>query len=159
MNSNTFGQFPDQIISHFDQQQNNSPSNSTLDKYIHLVWYIIDCTANDSILQEFEEKLCRELFVDLPILFILNKIDQCSRQQIDQFRENIESLKISHSIGIVEFSAQKLRENNSIPQEKCAHCESSEELVVVNAAKMSVCQSCGKQTLFKTPDELENLLQ
>jgi len=128
---------------------------SGLEKRVHLVWYVVN--AAGARFQDFEERICRELFGRLPIIFILNKCDISTREQLDKLREVLEAMELPNCIGIKESVTAKF--NSPIPPACCSKCKSVEDLVVINRAKMAICENCGEQTPFTSPSGLNDVIQ
>ena len=66
-------------------------------KDIHVVWYIINSAG--SRFQPFEGDVCKSLFNNLPIIFILNKADLSAKTDREQLRQSILALSLGNCIG------------------------------------------------------------
>lgn len=126
-----------------------------LEKKVHLVWYVVNGAA--ARFQDFEERICRELFGRLPIIFILNKSDISSQEQRDSLRKVIEDMELPHCFGITETVTSKYEKPE--PIKICPNCKTSDDLVIMNRTKKVLCQSCGVETPFQNPTGLTNLLE
>jgi uncharacterized protein (DUF697 family) len=70
---------------------------------IHIIWYCIPASGHR--FEAYEEKLARDYFQDIPILFVLTKGDGASDESIDALREEIEKAKIPNTINIIDVCA------------------------------------------------------
>merc|ERR1712137_92998 len=126
-----------------------------LEKRVHLVWYVVN--AAGARFQDFEERICRELFGRLPIIFILNKCDISTPEQLESLRVILEGLKLPNCVGIVQAVTVKF--NKPLPPVACGNCKNVEDLVIINRSKIGICEACCQQTPFASPFGLDPVLQ
>ena len=136
------------------KKQTEGEGLNALEAKLHLVWYVVN--AASARFQDFEEKLCRELFYKLPIIFVLNKSDACTSEQLENLRKVIENMELPNCVGIAETVTSKHAQ--ATPVAKCPQCE-SDELIITTKLKMAICENCGAQTPFKVPNGLERVVQ
>ena len=140
--------------SHLKSNQNKEKPCDALEAKIHVVWYVIN--AASARFQDFEERICREMFCKLPIVFVLNKSDISSPEQLGDLRKVLESMKLPNCVGIVETVTKKHAQ--AVPVSKCPQCEAT-ELLITTKLKMVICEVCGEQTPFTTPKGMERVVQ
>merc|ERR1712137_25029 len=126
-----------------------------LEKRVHLVWYVVNAAV--ARFQNFEERICRELFGHLPVIFILNKSDISTRDQLDTLKTVIENMELPNCIAILEAVTTKF--DKPIPPKECSKCGEVEDLVIMKRAKLGLCQVCNAQTPFSTCKGLDEVLQ
>eukprot|EP01102_Stenamoeba_stenopodia_P022520 TRINITY_DN9420_c0_g1_i2.p1 TRINITY_DN9420_c0_g1~~TRINITY_DN9420_c0_g1_i2.p1 ORF type:complete len:720 (-),score=138.45 TRINITY_DN9420_c0_g1_i2:181-2340(-) len=110
-------------------------STNPMENRIHVVWYVIDLA--NCRLQDFEGTICRTLFPDLPIIFLLNKCDLVSNNKANKIQSEIEKLGLKRCYGIFKTSADP--DGNSIRfPDTCPVC-GSDDLVAKRKTKMILC--------------------
>lgn len=129
-------------------------SSNDISDHLHVVWYVLD--MSHSRFQPFERTLCEELFPDVSLIFILNKIDTASPQQIDAVRQSIQGANFSSCRGI--YGVVSDRKNYQM--ECCPVCF-SDDFRFRQRTKELICQeeSCGKRTVIGQYFGLEQLVE
>lgn len=113
-------------------------TSKDLSNHLHVIWYMID--MSHSRFQPFEESVCRHLFPDISLIFILNKTDTASPSQIKAVKESIQKAKFPNCRGIFEVISD--RQNYQI--ECCPECF-SDDFVFRQRSKQLKCDACGAQ--------------
>lgn len=127
-------EFIESTLEYFTSCNNGKRENCMKDQ-IDIVWYIVNSAA--ARFQQFEEEICKQLFNDIPIIFILNKTDISTKEQQIALREVIKEMNLSNCLGIF----------NSITAKYCGTpktCErcGSPDLIVYKRQKKCVCEEC-----------------
>ena len=76
-----------------------------LEKKVHLVWYVINAASGR--VEDFEEKVCRELFGRLPIIFLLNKADIATEEQKASLRDVVNEMELPNCLGVFDCVTSK----------------------------------------------------
>lgn len=129
-------------------------SSQDLTHHLHVIWYMID--MSHSRFQPFEEFICRELLSDISLIFILNKTDTCSENQIKSVTESIRKAKFPNCRGIYEVICD--RQNYQV--DECPICY-SDDFLFRQKTKELICQNehCMKRVTIGKIQGLENLIQ
>eukprot|EP00002_Diphylleia_rotans_P016111 TRINITY_DN3130_c0_g1_i5.p1 TRINITY_DN3130_c0_g1~~TRINITY_DN3130_c0_g1_i5.p1 ORF type:complete len:377 (+),score=75.40 TRINITY_DN3130_c0_g1_i5:408-1538(+) len=75
--------------------------------HIHVVWYVINSAS--ARFQPFEIDLCRQVYKNIPIVFILNKADISPKDARDSIRKCILDFNFPNTSGIFDVTADKSR--------------------------------------------------
>mmetsp|Transcript_23475 Transcript_23475/g.40131 ORF Transcript_23475/g.40131 Transcript_23475/m.40131 type:complete len:421 (-) Transcript_23475:16-1278(-) len=102
---------------------------------IHVIWYVINCASGR--FEPFEVKLIREIFAPTPVIFILNKADVASAEQLNLLENLISSHNFENSKGVFRTVAD--RQNYS--QNWCPKCYGDDVMFRKKANKL-LCESC-----------------
>lgn len=132
----------------------NNDKNS--DDVIHIIWYVVNSAT--ARWEEFEKKICKDLFNDIPIMFILNKTDISTKKQRYKLKKCIESMNLKNFSGIYEVVSvdynlkypdfcSKCRSDDIIIQIKhktliCVNCKNKEKIKMENGRKKLVVDTC-----------------
>jgi small GTP-binding protein len=73
---------------------------------VHIIWYLVDSPG--ARFTEFDIKITKELFKNIPLLFILTKGDIATDEQIDSLRTAIQEAQIQNLVDIIDVSASPL---------------------------------------------------
>mmetsp|Transcript_1579 Transcript_1579/g.5565 ORF Transcript_1579/g.5565 Transcript_1579/m.5565 type:complete len:563 (-) Transcript_1579:70-1758(-) len=119
-----------------------SRSSSSLDDVtnpnkLHLIWYVVNSAA--ARFQDFEERVCKELFPGTKIIFLLNKADISTKEQRDTMRQLILDMQLSQCIGIFETTSQRYAGIRSI--DTCPSC-GAQDLIIHRRTKYALCEEC-----------------
>lgn len=126
-----------------------------LEKKVHLVWYVINAASGR--VEDFEEKVCRELFGRLPIIFLLNKADIATEEQKASLRDVVNEMELPNCLGVFDCVTSKY-ELEKAP-EVCMKC-GSPNLLISQRNKVGNCENCGSKTPFVNHIEgLHNVLR
>lgn len=121
---------------------------------IHVVWIMIDCSSYR--IEGFYKEICQVL-KDYLVLFLLNKIDLLTQNEVEILRQELKNLEIENCKGI--FST---RVTNSIPNiHECILCKSN-MLLIDNHEELIICKNCKfemKWSDFQNKDELKELIE
>ena len=102
---------------------------------IHVIWYVINCASGR--FEPFEVKLVREIFAPTPVIFILNKADVASAEQLNQLEALINSQNLENSKGVFRTVAD--RQNYS--QNWCPHCH-GDDVMSRKKTNQLMCATC-----------------
>lgn len=121
---------------------------------IHVVWIMIDCSSYR--IENFYKDIANVL-KDYFILFLLNKIDLLTQEEVDILRKELNSLEIENCKGIYST-----RVTNSIPNiNRCKNCNSG-RLLIDNQEELIICKDCNfemKWSDFQNKDEMKELIE
>ena len=134
-------------------QLNDGEEERCMEQQIDVVWYIVDSAA--ARFQDFEEQICKELFKELPIIFILNKSDISTKEQRQALRKVIKEMNLNNCIGVFNSVTQKYC--SKIP--KCCISCGSPDLVVYRRDKVCLCEECGHRFSSETSSGLNEIVQ
>ena len=134
------------------EEEENSLENS-IEQRVDVVWYIVNSAA--ARFQDFEEHICRQLFVDIPIIFILNKADISTTEQRAALRQVIDKLQLSNCLGVYDCVTQKYTTRALNNCEECG----SDDLIVYRKQKVGICEDCGHSTSTQISSGIENILK
>jgi len=132
----------------------NSKHRHKREKTPHIVWFVINSAAGR--FQDFEERVCRELFGHIPLLFILNKIDIATNDQIQEMTKLLKSLNLSNCIGICYTKTRKFFDTIDI--DTCPRCFSP-DLIIHKRNKVAVCEECRNTTSLESTKGLDSVLE
>lgn len=125
-------------------------SGSSLDdvnpNQLHLIWYVVNSAA--ARFQDFEERVCKELFPGVKIIFLLNKADISTKEQRDTMRQLILDMDLEQCIGIYETTTQRYAGIRSI--DECPSCGAA-DLIIHRRTKCAVCEECDHKVSIHTP--------
>eukprot|EP01125_Pyxidicula_operculata_P020655 TRINITY_DN767_c0_g2_i1.p1 TRINITY_DN767_c0_g2~~TRINITY_DN767_c0_g2_i1.p1 ORF type:complete len:671 (-),score=177.37 TRINITY_DN767_c0_g2_i1:775-2787(-) len=121
---------------------------------IHVIWYIIN--SAHSRWEPFEARLCRELYKNTPLIFILNKSDISSSQDRQKIRQLIQDMKLPNCVGIFDTIARPLHALKSY--DRCPICK-SDDLVIINKTATLTCQDCKHTESLKQSDGLSDVIE
>lgn len=108
-------------------------------RMIHVVWYVVNGAS--SRVQPYEEEICRLLFSDIPLIFIINKGDISSDADRATIRETLKSFKLQSCRGI--FDAVSGDREPLLNIEHCPVC-GSDDIEIRKSKRIVCCESCGK---------------
>ena len=111
---------------------------------IHVVWYVVNGAS--SRVQPYEEEICKMLFNDIPVIFIINKGDISSDADRAVIRETLESFKLHNCRGI--FDAVSGDRDPLLRIERCPAC-GSDDIEIRKSKQIVCCESCGKTSSMK----------
>jgi len=120
--------------------------------HIHVVWYVINAACGR--FEPFEERLIREVFAPTPVIFILNKSDVASANQLQDLESTIERHRFDNSRGVYRIVAD--RKNYS--QSWCPKCSSDDVTFKKNTHEL-LCEDCGHCEVIKTRLHLGLLIE
>lgn len=103
---------------------------------IHAVWYIINSALGRW--QKYEEQICRDLFSNIPIMFVLNKADLTTNEEKEILKRCIQNMHLNNNIGI--YNVISIKKSN-INIDKCLSC-GSDDIVIRNRLKQYMCYDC-----------------
>jgi GTP-binding protein EngB required for normal cell division len=121
---------------------------------IHVVWYIIN--SAHSRFESFEEQICRSLFNNLPIIFILNKADISTEEDRSNIRNIITNMKLSNCVGVFDVMADPTNRDKDI--EKCSKC-GSDDIVLRKKVSQMNCLDCGHSESSLKDNGLKRLVE
>jgi GTP-binding protein EngB required for normal cell division len=120
---------------------------------IHVVWYVINSAA--SRWHDFEEKICRSLFSDIPIIFILNKADLTTKRQQNALRKCILNLKLDNCLGVYNVVSV----NNKIKSVNvCSSCY-GDDIAIKKKDLVYECYECGFTESIKIDNGRDKLVR
>mmetsp|Transcript_130556 Transcript_130556/g.194443 ORF Transcript_130556/g.194443 Transcript_130556/m.194443 type:complete len:420 (+) Transcript_130556:228-1487(+) len=134
-------------------QLNNGDEERCMEQQIDVVWYIVNSAA--ARFQDFEEQICKQLFKNLPIIFILNKSDISTKEQREALCKVILEMNLSNCIGTYGAVTQKYCTNSPTA---CVSC-GCPDLVIYRRDKLCVCEECGHTFSSIVPTGLEEIMQ
>lgn len=111
---------------------------------IHVVWYVVNGAS--SRVQPYEEEICKMLFNEIPVIFIINKGDISSDADRAVIRETLESFKLHNCHGI--FDAVSGDRVPLLKIERCPAC-GSDDIEIRKIKQIVCCESCGKTSSMK----------
>lgn len=114
----------------------HSLSTSDNGELIHIVWYVVN-SAN-SRWHKFEENLCRNIFHNLPIMFILNKADLTTIKERELLRKCIMDMNLSNNSGIYDIVSI---DGNVKNIEMCYSCK-SDDIIIKKKIQTVQCMTC-----------------
>ncbi|KAL7712037.1 non-specific serine/threonine protein kinase [Entamoeba marina] len=107
---------------------------------IHCVWYVVD--ASMARFETIDEEICRTLF-DVPIIIIVNKADLITPEELQKFKNKIESFKFNNCVGVI--STVSVTTDNSIgpmATKQCTRCKGTDVCLFVKQCIL-FCNECG----------------
>jgi len=105
---------------------------SKIQDALHVVWYIIDSTAES--VHSFELFLCKDVFKAVPVIFILSKADQTTEEHREELKESIRAANLPNMVDIFDVSA------NPVSLKQCPNCNSTN---IRKAKEKVICSECG----------------
>lgn len=111
---------------------------------IHVVWYVVNGAS--SRVQPYEEEICKLLFDEIPVIFIINKGDISSDADRAIIRETLKSFKLRNCCGI--FDAVSGDRDPLLKIERCPEC-GSDDIEIRKSKQIVCCESCGKTSSMK----------
>ena len=100
--------------------------------------------------------MCKELFHDLPIIFILNKADLSSDPDRAALRQTIEDLRLANKVAILDTVCTPSLASLNIPDE-CPSC-GSDDLDVKRKKQRLTCEDCGYEATLMAKTGLEDVV-
>src|SRR3990167_1334879 len=94
-----------QFLAETKQFMSQLRSSKDLTEHLHVIWYVID--MSHSRFQSFEKDICKELFQDISLIFILNKVDTVDISQVNAVKNSIHKARLSNCKGIFEVVADR----------------------------------------------------
>jgi GTP-binding protein EngB required for normal cell division len=134
---------------------NLEESSNPMENRIHVVWYVIDLA--NCRLQDFEGTICRTLFPDLPIIFLLNKCDLVSSNKAVKIQAEIEKLDLKRCYGIFRTAADPDVNSIRFP-ETCPVC-GSDDLVAKRKAKVIICDKGHESPILAQPEGFSDVVK
>jgi len=119
---------------------------------VHVVWYIIN--AASARFQDFEEMICRTVFNNVPIIFIINKADLVDRKDLEHLRVVLEDLKLPNCIAVLETVSS---DHAKLQVDSCPKCK-SEDLAVNTKKRRALCENCGNTFYVEVKTGLEEVV-
>lgn len=113
-----------------------------LKDHIHVIWYVINCASGR--FEPFEVKLVREVFAPTPVIFILNKSDVASAEQLTLLEDTIASQNLDNNKGIFRTVAD--RQNYS--QNWCPNCR-TDDVTFRKKTNELCCEECAHVEIIK----------
>lgn len=121
---------------------------------IHIVWYVIN--SAHTRWESYEDRLIRELYRDIPIIFILNKADISSEEDRNKLRKIIEKKNFPNCLGVFDAVAC-----NKVCMTKdfniCSEC-GSDNIFFHNKSGTHICQDCGNKMKQVKDNGLEKII-
>lgn len=130
-NSKNFIKTTKKFLKHHKVGKNGESENA-----IHVIWYIINSAFGRW--QTFEESICKKLFKNIPIIFILNKADLTSYNDRNYLKKSIENMKIDNCYGIFDVVSV---ENTLKHLAKCSKCH-SDDIIIRKKLSIGKCNDC-----------------
>ena len=108
------------------------------DEQIHIIWFVINSATGR--IQPFEEELCKGIFKDKFIIFVLNKCDISTQSNRKTIHDSIEEMKLTNCLGIYEVVSGLEKEGiKNVTQ--CTKCGGN-EIVIKMKSKQAACCNC-----------------
>ena len=126
-------------------------ANFKLQDQIHVIWYVINAAAGR--FEPFELQLVREVFHPTPMIFLLNKSDVASAQQLFELERCIMSYQIPNCKGIFRIVAD--RKNYS--QNWCPSC-GGDDVTFKRSTNELFCDGCNCISIIKPRLNLTSLI-
>jgi len=143
-------EFIDSTLKYFTEC-NGGQAKCCMEQQIDVVWYIVNSAA--ARFQDFEEKICKQLFKNIPIIFILNKADISTNEQKVVLRNIINSMQLHNCIGIFNCVTRKY----GVTPTNCEKCGSA-DLVVYRRDKVCFCEECSHKFSSVMPSGLDEVM-
>ena len=115
---------------------------------IHVVWYVINGAG--SRIQPFEEEICRTLFADIPLIFLINKADISSDEDRAILRQTLTQLNLKSCVGI--FDTVSGDHAPLLNVTKCPKC-GSDDLDIRKKKGIATCLACNETISLFTSTE------
>lgn len=138
----------------FFKNQSKEKGVENIGSVIHLVWYVINSAA--ARFQDFEERICKELFADLPIVFLLNKSDISTDEQKDELRRIIYDMHLPNCLGVFETCTSKYAELKRV--DECPKC-GDQDIVIYRRKQIALCEHCGVETPLTASTGLSQVME
>jgi GTP-binding protein EngB required for normal cell division len=123
---------------------------SSITDAVHVVWYVINGAG--SRIQPFEEEICRTLFANLPIIFLINKADISSDEDRAILRKTLIALNLPSCVGI--FDTVSGNHAPLLNVTKCPKC-GSDDLNIRKKKGIATCEACETTiSLLVTKDDV-----
>ena len=128
-------------------------SSHDLRDHLHVVWYVIDMAH--ARFQPFEQRICTEVLEQIPVFFVLNKVDTAERAQVDAIRELVVAQRFPSFRGIFEVVSDR----KSYSPSYCPRCHGT-DFRFRQRTKELLCDepSCAQTTLIGRTSGLEQLV-
>jgi len=127
-------------------------SRPQLKDHIHVIWYVVNAASGR--FEPFEVQLVKQVFSPTPVLFLLNKADIASAQQLTSLEELIASHKFENNKGVFRTVAH--RKNYS--QNWCPICW-SDDVTFKKTSLQLYCEECDRTTLMELKLNLGALIE
>jgi len=122
-----------------------------LGDHIHIVWYVLNAGA--ARIEPFEAYLISEVFAPIPTLFILNKSDIASADQLNDLEESIKRYNFDNCRGIFRIVSDR----KIYPQNWCISCGSDDVMYKKTNSQLS-CEECGAVSIITPTLGLEKIV-
>lgn len=126
-------------------------SQPQLKDHIHVIWYVINAASGR--FEPFEIYLISQVFAPTPVVFVLNKADVASAEQLAQIETLIHAQKFENQRGLFRTVAD--RKNYS--QSWCTHCWSDDVIYRKNSNEL-ICGECQQVELMQSKLNLQALV-
>lgn len=126
-------------------------SQPELGDHIHIIWYVIN--AGSARIEPFEAFLIKEIFAPVPTLFILNKADIASAEQLNELEESIKQYEFTNCRGIFRVVADR----KIYPQNWCVSC-AGDDVMFKKSTNQLFCEDCGVVTVMTPTLGLEKVV-
>eukprot|EP01103_Thecamoeba_quadrilineata_P019858 TRINITY_DN8248_c0_g1_i1.p1 TRINITY_DN8248_c0_g1~~TRINITY_DN8248_c0_g1_i1.p1 ORF type:complete len:417 (+),score=83.55 TRINITY_DN8248_c0_g1_i1:137-1387(+) len=110
-------------------------SKSTLGDHIHVVWYVLNAACGR--FAPFEERLIKQAFGKLPVLFVLNKSDVANSQQLRDLENVVKSFAFPNCRGIFRTVADR----KNYAQSWCPACD-GDDIIYKKSTQQLICDGC-----------------
>lgn len=119
---------------------------------IHVIWYVINSACGRW--ESFEEKLCKTLFTNIPIIFVLNKADITSQDERDSLRDCLLDMNLENCVGIFDvISLEKMIKCIN----ECSNC-GSDDIIIRKRMIQAECQNCDHKECLRLDNGRNDLV-